>query len=486
MRVERALPVMDATPALREVLREWRTPLRNALDWVRDTVAPRWEEKAREFLKEPWAARDAYVDIVHVRSAANLQSFFSRQARRRLTGDETTTALKLLELQRHALLMYTSCGWFFDELSGIETVQILQYAGRAVQLAQELFGDSLEANFIKLLASAKSNLPEQGDGSSIYERYVKTAKVDWETLGAHYAVSTFFENFPKEKKIYCYDSTREDHQVFTAGRARLGLGRVKLTSNVTLDSKTLSFGVLHLGDHNINGGVAEFVDDDTYQKMLRDAVQPFARADFAGVIRVMDRCFGESNYSVQSLFRDQQRTFVQSILAANLIEAETLYRQIYEQRAPLMRFLTALQIPLPKAFSAAAELVVNGHLRAAFEQERIDPTRINHLIETAKVEGLALDTVTLEFVFRKSLERLAERFSADPTASNLEPLDTAASLLKSLPFTVNLWQVQNTYYGLLKSIYPNTSKPKAPSDPIARDWLSCFEDLGAKLGIKLP
>ncbi len=88
-----------------------------------------------------------------------------------LNATETSTVLKLLEMQRNAMLMYTSCGWFFDDLSGIETVQILQFAGRVVQLAENVFGHALEDQFVRRLAAAKSNLPEQGNGSQIYERW---------------------------------------------------------------------------------------------------------------------------------------------------------------------------------------------------------------------------------------------------------------------------------------------------------------------------
>jgi alpha-amylase/alpha-mannosidase (GH57 family) len=462
---------------------KWRTPLRNALDWLRDNIAPRWEQEARKLLRSPWAARDAYIDVVLDRSAENLRGFLARHALRRLTDEETTKALKLLELQRHAMLMYTSCGWFFDELSGIETVQILQFAGRAAQLAQELFGDSLEVSFINLLAAAESNLREQGNGAKIYERHVVPAKVDWKNLAAHYAISALFENFPKEGKIHCYDSTLADHQVLAAGRVRLAFGRAELTSNLTFEAKRFSFGVLHLGDYHINGGVADNFDDQAYRKIIEEAALYFNRADFAGVLRVLARGFRDSNYSLQSLFRDHRRAVLDKILAANLNEAEVLYRQIYEPRAPLLRFFTELQIPLPKAFSSAAEFVLNGYLRAAFEQEPIEPARIRRLIETAKVEGVALDDAPLEFAFRRALERMSARFAAEPSQANLESFAVAASLLGTLPFTVNLWQVQNRFHGMLKGVYAARNKEIGEA---ARRWIRGFEELGHKLGIKVP
>ena len=464
---------------------EWRTPLRDAFDWLRDTVAPRWENKSREILKDPWAARDAYIDLIIRRSEENLESFFARYSTRNLTPEEKTTALELLELQRHALLMYTSCGWFFDDLAGIETVQNLQFAARMVQLAEKFLGGSLESQLAKRLAAGKSNVPEEGDGSQIYDRKVREAKVDWKKLAAHYAISSLFEDFPKNTTIYCYDSTLEDHHAFAAGRAKLGMGRIRLRSKITLESRELCFGVLHLGDHNITGGVAEAIEEQTYKNFFQNAVEPFMRADFTAVIRVMEHCFGESNYSARSLFRDEQRKVLQTILAGNLQEAESLYRQIYEPRAPLLRFLTDIGMPLPRGFSAAAEFVLNNQLRAALEQVGEDSERVMRLFETAKREGISLDMAALEFAYRRSLESLAVKLATDPPLPSLRQFSAAASLLERLPFGVNLWKVQNIYYELLKTVYSSKRQERDRGDDAAQTWMGVFEDLGRLLGVKV-
>jgi hypothetical protein len=200
----------------------------------------------------------------------------------------------------------------------------------------------------------------------------------------------------------------------------------------------------------------------------------------------MDRRFGESNYSLRSLFRDEQRKVLEQILAATLSEAETLYRQIYEHRAPMMRFLTNLNIPLPKAFYAAAEFVLNGHLCRALAQEEVDAERVNALLETAKLEGVALDNPTLEFAYRHKLERMADRLLAGPTMELLQRLDEAASLIPALPFRVDLWKVQNAYYRLLQSTYPDMRCKKERDDAAAQAWLDTFRALGNKLAVKVP
>ncbi|HEY7216794.1 MAG TPA: DUF3536 domain-containing protein, partial [Candidatus Binatia bacterium] len=285
--------------------------------------------------------------------------------------------------------------------------------------------------------------------------------------------------------IYCYDAHLEDHQVFTAGRMKLGLGRVQLSSKITRESQKLNFGVLHLGDHNINGGVAEYRDDETYRSIVESVVQPFRRADLTGVIRVMGRRFGESNYSLRSLFRDQQRSLVNTILAANLTEAESLYRRIYDHSAPIMRFLTDLAIPLPKGFSAAAEFVLNHALTTALQQPTIDRKLVTRLFETAKEEGVSLDMTPLEFAYRRSLESAATALEAQPSLSMLEQFLEAVNLLEQLPFKANLWKVQNIFYELAHREYPSQRDARRLGDDTASRWITCFEDLGLILGVKV-
>src|SRR5262249_6308594 len=160
---------------------------------------------------------------------------------------------------------FMSSAWFFDDCSGTECVQVLQYAGRALQLATDLASrerkrpeeispatapaaanampaapgspdattrPSLEEPFLERLAAAKSNLHEAGDGRAIYERAVRPASTTWEKLGANYAVSSLFESYPQEAKLYCYTVSSEDVQSSEAGKAKLAAGRAKLTSEI--------------------------------------------------------------------------------------------------------------------------------------------------------------------------------------------------------------------------------------------------------------
>lgn len=435
-------------------------------------------------LKNPWAARNDYIEVILDRSPESLERFLNRHTARELSEAEQITALKLLELQRHAMLMYTSCGWFFDELSGIETVQVIQYAGRAIQLAEELFGDSYEAPFLDRLQRARSNLPEHQDGRRVYEKFVKPAMIDLHTVGAHYVMSSLFNTYGEPAKAYCYSVDCEDHRIIEAGRTKLAVGRVRVTCGITRESARLSFGVLHMGDHNLNCGIRTFQDQEADHAMAQELAETFSRADLPEVIRLLDRHFGASIYSLKSLFLDEQRKVFHLILESTMAEAEASYRQLYEHHAPLMHFLSTLGMPLPKVFYAAAEIVLNTDLRRSFQEEAPDRDRIQALLTDARMWRVELDTSGLGYTLKQTIDRLAEEFRVQPAdIPLLQRLEVMVSLARALPFEVDLWEVQNVYSELLQWAYPALRDKRDQGDAEAQEWVSHFVSLGEALGI---
>jgi len=464
----------------------WRAPLREAMDWLRDYLAPKYEEKTREFLKDPGAARDDYIEVVLDRSAENVQRFLDRHRTHELNESETVTVLKLLELQRHAMLMYTSCGWFFDELSVIETVQIIQYAGRVIQLVEELFGNDIEQNFLERLELAKSNIPERGDGRRIYDKFVNPSIVDLTKVTAHFAVSSLFEEYGGQAKIHCYDIDLEDYHSAVAGKSKLATGRVKVTSTITRESANLSFGVLHFGDHNVNAGVREYQGKKDYQTMLQELTQTFSGADFPEVIRLLDKHFGTSTYSIKNLFLDEQRKVLDSILESALSEIEAAYYQVYEHYYPPMRFLSELGNPIPKSFHSAAEFILNSELRKALSGDSLDLERIRNILDDTRTWKVELDTEGLSYLLQQTLERMMARLVTAPEDLEfLKELLVAAEMFRMLPFLVDLWKVQNLYHEMLKSTYPEFQTRAQQGDEAAQEWLNQFVPLGQQLSMRV-
>ncbi len=441
---------------LRRWSQAWRAPLRAALDWLRDAVAPRFEREGRALLRDPWAARDDYIAVVLDRSPESIDAFLERHAAGRGAAADQATVLKLMELQRHAMLMYTSCGWFFDEISGIETVQILQYAGRVIQLADELFDVDLLREFLDMLELAGSNIHSHRNGRRVYEQLVRPAVVDLPKVAAHYAMSSLFEEYADQTQVYCYRIERQAYQSCASGRMRLAVGRARVTSAITGESALLGFGVLHFGDHNLIGGVRATQDEKRYRALIKGVADAFDRADLSEVLRLLNQQFGQLSYSLKSLFRDEQRKILGPILEAPIAEAEASYRQIYERHTPLLRFLADLGMPLPRDFAVAAEFALGASLRQALAGDELDPPRIMAIIEDAQRVGITLNSnAGLGYTLAQTIERLIEQLRAHPSdLVCLQRLDAAIDLARSLPFQVNFWQPQNTYYELLRTTGP--------------------------------
>jgi alpha-amylase/alpha-mannosidase (GH57 family) len=458
----------------------WRAPLRQALDWLRDELAGPFEQKAREYLKDPWGARDEYVQLVLDRSEGTRQEFLARHQTRELTGEEQISVWQLLEMQRHALLMYTSCGWFFDELSGIETVQVIMYAGRALQLAQEVLQQDFEAGFLERLAEAHSNVGSFGDGARIYTTWVKPATLDLPKVAAHFAVSSLFDHHEEHPRIYCYDVSVKDAERFQSGRFRLDVGQARICSRITQECGSFTYGVLHLGDHNINAGVREFRGEEAYAEAASELSEAFNRADVAESLRLLDKHFQGAQYTLKSLFRDEQRRVVGHILESTLAEVEANYRQVYETDAPLLRFLSELHMPRPQVLQSTAEFVINSNLRHAFEAEELDLGSIAALMDAAARDEITLDIPGLSYALKKRLAALAKQLAADPSEPSVfAKFEAAVRLARSLPFEVDLWTAQNVAYRVLQEVSEGRGK-----DAVAQEWLQRWLALADKLNLK--
>lgn len=461
---------------------EWRAPLREALDWLRDEMKPLFEQKAREFLRDPWKARDDYISVILDRSPDVRSAFFGRHALRELSDAEKITVLQLMELQRHAMLMYTSCGWFFDELSGIETVQVIQYAARVIQLAGHLFERDFEPAFLDLLEKAKSNIPEHGDGRAIYHKFVKPAMIDWERAVAHYAISSIFQEYGRRTRVFSFTFEDERRDVFNSGKTRLTIGRTRIVSEITQETGLMTYAILYMGEHNLIGGVRAFQGDEAYEQMFSEIKAGFDTADFPQIIRHIDRHFGGSSYSLRSLFKDEQRRILGEILASAREDLETRFRLITERYAPLMKFLQAAGAPLPPGMQVAWDLTLRSGIRRQFEDGRTDIELLRHLISEAQPLGTRVLNDEISYAVKRRMEELIRDLAEAPeNLSRMRELEQIAELVIPLPLGLNLAKVQNTYWEMRSRLLPQL-RDRAGSDEQARTQLAEFRRLGEHLG----
>ena len=361
-------------------------------------------------------------------------------------------------------------------------MQVIQYAARAMQLARRAFGKDLEEEFLQRLEQAPSNIPENKNGRTVYEKFVKPAKVDWEKLVAHYAISSMFQSYTEHTRIFLYNFENQERHSAEAGKAKLAIGTVKITFDTTHESNVLSYAVLYLGEHNLTGAVRRFDTQEEFNSAVNELKGAFDAADFPQSIRLLDRHFGESSFTLRSLFKDEQRRILDLILSNTREDLESRYRHITERYTPLMKFLQDMGAPLPSALQTAADLVLAAEIKRELTIPQPDPERLRQLLDEAHARSVNVFDPGLAYAVKGSLERLLEKLEAAP--DDLDTLKTAeavARIVRPLPLVLNLWKVQNHYYEAKRNVAPWYQKKAAAGDETGRVWLEHFRGLGGEL-----
>ena len=268
---------------------------------------------------------------------------------------------------------------------------------------------------------------------------------------------------------------------------KLVAGRARFSSEITQSWEVLTFAALHFGDHNITTGVREFGGRKAFERDLGNLLQAFSHADIAEVIRGLNRDFGPALYSLKSMFRDEQRRVLGLILAGTLEEMEGATSQMYDNHAPLLRYLTDMQTPAPRVLKGVANFALNGRLRRALTGPDLDAPRIHALIEEAQVLSLSLETTELEFTIRKTIEHHSDQFATDPAGLDaLIRLTESVTLARTLPFPVVFWSVQNKCWDAMKALLPDMRRRAEAGDENASAWVAEFTTLCDGLRLLIP
>jgi alpha-amylase/alpha-mannosidase (GH57 family) len=453
----------------------WRKPLRQALDWLRDRLAHLFEDKGGTLFSDPWAARDGYISVILDRSHASVERFFQQHARRRLSDAEVVQAVKLLEMQRHALLMYTSCAWFFAEISGLETVQMLAYAARAIQLAREVAGQELEPGFLERLAEAPSNLPQLTEnGREVYLKRVRPMVATLRTAIADYAISALIEPEAPQQVLGVYEIQAVGVHRNSRGNVTLATGRVRVHSQLTGESLQAIYAALGSNGHDFRCSVKGYVDVEEYSQLRDELFRLFTRHSLTEVVRALDAHFGEDYFALSQLFPDEQRRLGQRLLAKTLEHFGQQCEEVYKTNQRLIDFIRAKNLPLPTVLRVAAEFSLDAEISHAAQQLRhgqIAPRDVEESLRLYQDEAKRLEC-TLDFApLRQALEAIIERHIAllSQDAGHAQLPRQALEMAQELKLGLDLWRGQNLFWRYL------TGEPHAVDLPV-------MLELGTRLG----
>jgi alpha-amylase/alpha-mannosidase (GH57 family) len=430
---------------------KWRRPLRDALDFLRDHVAATLDGAGSLLFKDPWAARDAYVHVL-IGMPRDREEFLARHAAHTLTADERIRALSMMEMSRHAMLMYTSCGWFFDELSGIETVQCLQYAARVAELLQEIGGHPIEGDFVERLSAAQSNLVDEGDGRNVWAQRVRPARIDPEKVAAHVAVRTLVTPTELTHAVPGFVVEVVDAIERRSGRARMIASQVRVKSALTEAATTWCFAGLYLGEQHVTGGVRPPPSAAEWTTITEELSSAFKTADVFAAQRVIDRHFPGAQLSLGALLPGRRERVIAAVLGEALHDAEEQLGDAYDQQAPLIRWLVARELPVPEVLHAIAEGTLRRRVLANLHADHASFQALrDQLAEAAEVQ-VSLDTPEIALAASEGLRHLIDRVAAggevDPQA--IETVARAAEITARMKSTVDLWFAQNATWRLLQ------------------------------------
>ncbi len=459
---------------------EWREPLRQSMDWLRDSAAAVYEKEMAKFSGDPWGARNNYVKVILDRNGDNITRFLKDNGIKSSNEKDLVAILKLLEMQRHTMLMYTSCGWFFDEISGIETVQVILYAARVIQLVRELTGSDLEPEYIRRLEKIISNIPNIGNGAFVYENYIKPAVIDLMRVAAHYAVSALFKDYSAESKIFCYEIFSEDYEKLTAGKVSLAIGRSRMRSQITHEAQLITHSFFHLGDHNLNGGVRESRSPEQYTKMKNELRRAFRKLNVSEIILLIDKHYGTHSYSLWHLFKDESRKVFNMLMRETLDAIEINYRQLYQNHYPMMLAMLDTGTPLPKALTTAIEFIINTDFRKMLESpDLINVEELQNLSREAVKWNVELDKKLLGYFATKRISVLMQKFTEEQDNFRLlNELNILLTVLKELGLELDLSNAQNILFYYMRDNAINIEGRN-------EQWLSGFSELEKLLTISL-
>ncbi|WP_424493508.1 DUF3536 domain-containing protein [Salinimicrobium sp. GXAS 041] len=463
---------------------KWRKPLRETFDWVREELINLYEKEMKNYSDEPWEVRNKYIQVVLDRSEENVAAFVEENFKKEISEEEKIKMLKLQEMQYHSMLMYTSCGWFFDEVTGIESMQDVFYATRAIQLAEEVSGNKYEPEFVKWLEKIPSNIPEHGNVLSAYNKFVKPMALDMLRIGAHYAVSSMFEEFPEEVSLYNFSAVVKSKYFYEAGKQKLVVGRTEFRSDITWEKVDISYAVLHLGDRHLFGGVREFMGTEALEDLHTHVADLFKKGNIYEVFNIMDDYFGNHNYSFWHLFRDEQRNIMELVMDNAFKNAEGAMQILYENSYPLLQAYKEIDMQAPDRLKHPVSTVVNTRLINLLKEKEFNLTKFERQLKSAELIDVDLDVVTLNYLSDQKLNDLMDQLKENPEELDiLKCVNAFLNLLDESPVKPNRWQAQNVVYDLREEVLPQIEKKSESGDEDAGEWVSEFRELEEKLNL---
>lgn len=461
----------------------WRKNLRHAFDWLNEELAAIFEAEGGRYLKDVWAARNDYILIILDRSEKTRMEFFDKHALRPLTQEEKVICLKLLESQHHAMLMYTSCGWFFTEISGIETVQVIEYAARALQLAEESSGKALENEFLNRLSHAKSNLPEWGDGKKIYEKLIRPKKLVLQDLAAYYAMISLLEEVREDEPFYAFEFRPDSQHKESFGDLTAHFGQVRVRSLATLEEETFVFAAVQTGLYDVRCSVRKISEVQGREKFEKEFFEELHSLHLVELFRKMDDVFGERYYSLKDLPLEERMRVIKKLTREGTEKLSVSMEQLFEDSRRLNEVYRSIGLPIPEQIRYAAKHTLRKRLREAgiaLAAEGFAPQKaqlVYRLLETARAFEVDFEQDEIAQFLSREMEKRLRSLHVRFTPEKVQQCLNIRKIAKKMKVELEKGRSQEQIYFLLNLFCQSPDSIPEDARGLMPDLLQLAHDL---------
>ena len=465
---------------------KWRKPLRDALDYLRDEMVSLYKKYGKKYFLNPELTRNNYISVILDRSENSVKSFQEEYFLPELDNEQKIQAMELLEIQRQSMLMYTSCGWFFSEISGIETVQIMKYAARVMQLAKSFTKKDFEPKFLEILSEAKSNLPEFGTGKDVYERFVKPSVVTPKQIVSLWAISSLYSDIDDEEMVYCYRIKKHSYKKVVKGNSKLVIGHIEVKSMVTLEKSNLVFALLQFSGGDFHCAIKEY--SDSFMETRKELIRTYLVSPLTEIIRTIDNYFGKEYFTLKDIFIEERRKILQTMLAGKLKNFANTYEAMYNEGKGSIYHMQTLGLEIPHEFKISAEYVLTKQFNDLFVDSKgfISNDILQQASDInfeAKRIGIEIDKNPTAKIFSK---KIAQNISRLAYALDIQQVDATLELLDcitKLELSVDIAEAQNYFFSkIVNNIEELIQNITCSSD---RELITMLFEIGENLNINM-
>ncbi len=424
----------------------WRGPLRQALDIVRDAAAASFEASRGALFVDPWLARDHYIELV-LDAGRSRRDWLRQHAPRALDRREQERALILLEIQRFCQLMYTSCGWFFADISGIETVQVMKYAGRVLDLMEQLGLESPRGAYLDRLLEARSNVAEWGTGAEVFTRFVEPLRTTPSRVAAHVAISGIVDDAAADEDVAGYRIHRSMTEQQRHGRVVLWTGRLELTETATGVRHDYAVAAMHFGDVDFYCALRPFPGNQRFTAASGRLWDTLRTASLPVMLRTAIHEFGPEEHGLQSVFPDGLQRISQLTFGDVVNRFAGEYVHLYETNMRILGLLSEAGFELPAALRAAAEFTFSHRFDEAIRSANGSAIAADYdeavaIAEDAKRRGFVFDRTTAASILPRLVSDSIVSAVVEPTAERFRNTAQLARLALRLGLGAHLGRAQ--------------------------------------------